>query len=577
MIKPDSPSVLADGDTITFGKAVGRDESIVSPIIAKVRLLFGTLPPSPEPASSITPATPAAPTAAVHTSSGRYGIYTPAMTSSSSDSSESEDIEEIPPPSQAPRLCGPLPFGFGPRTSHAYQMHHVFHTRHAHHTQMIPNPPGRLGLLRRILPRVGSIEEIATGHGSSRLSPISVYSASRSPSVVEVRREDVQPPAAEPEDISPSPFPEHRSRAQSPSEDMDLESDAPSEYPGKSGGMEIILEASFDGPLPVLAASSRLCTPEPDPEPVHSFQQRQVEDDESDGDMYATPAPQLIPEPVQEPEPVSLAVPPLAPEVPELFMDDAAWCLSDYPSRSASPAPAAEPFDMRVENLKNRLADLEQRMLASSKASTAEPSAGDAEPEQVEQPEQSEQPAAEVAAPAPAEAVAPMVDNLKEMLQSLDELRKKAEADMAQELDAVRALRAEAEAAAHAALALAVAPAVPVTVDLGGDHGTDKVSAPHAARCARDAHGAQTPPAASGLKRKRDELEDGSGGVYGAVAPVAQTPVSCHVLFDRLAAEPPRKRARGVDVARRIALGVAKTTAIAAVGAVATWSALAFS
>lgn len=417
MIKPDIPSVLADGDTITFGKAVGREDSLVRPIIAKVRLLFGAPPPSSESASSSAPATPAAPTAAVHTSSGRYGIYTPAMTSSSSDSSESEEVEEIPPPPPALRPCGSF-FTFGSRASHSHQMHHVFHTRHAHHTQVVPNPPGRLGLLRRILPRVGSIEEIAAGHGSSRLSPISVSSVSRSPSVVEVRREDMRPssPAQVPEVVDSFLEPALEFRAQSPGEDMDLESDAPSEYPSKpvsSGDMEIIQEASFDGPLPVLVASSRICTPEPEFEfEFDSTQpQRQVEDDSSDSDLYTTPAPELIPEPVQEVPQAPMGHPAIASQLsnfrssPE-YIGRNFWSSPDYSSRSASPASAAEPFDTRVENLKMKLADLEQRMLASSKASSAEP----------EQAEQSAQ-APEVAAPAPDVDVAPMVDSLKEMLQ----------------------------------------------------------------------------------------------------------------------------------------------------------------
>lgn len=215
-----------------------------------------------------------------------------------------------------------------------------------------------------------------------------------------------------------------------------------------------------------------------------------------------------------------------------------------------------QPFDTRVELLKSRLADLEQRMRASSQGSSAEPS-GEAEPESNEQP---------VAEPAQSEQVAPMVASLKEMLQSLDELRKKAEAEMMRELDAIRALRAEAEAAAAAALSRAVAPAP----------------------AAEEVHGSEGDTTPSGtLKRKRDALEDGDAPeaalpVAAAAAPVTHdatvtASVPCQALFDRLA-EPPRKRSRRtVEIARRVVLGVAKTTAIAAVGAVATWSALAYS
>lgn len=154
------------------------------------------------------------------------------------------------------------------------------------------------------------------------------------------------------------------------------------------------------------------------------------------------------------------------------------------------------------------------------------------------------------------------------LVLALDELRKKAEADMAKELDAIRALRAEAEAATAAALARATVVACPSNDE------KEKVSSMLCvAASARETHGVQTPPASPshGLKRKRDALED-SDADDEAVSPAP----ACQALFDKLAAEPPRKRSRGA-VARRIAVGVAKTTAIAAVGAVATWSALAFS
>ncbi|GJE95253.1 hypothetical protein PsYK624_114360 [Phanerochaete sordida] len=583
MIKADTPSVLADGDTITFGKVVGREDSIVRPIIAKVRLLFGApASPSSESTSSQAPTTPAAPTAALHTSSGRYGIYTPAMTSSSSDSSESEEVEEISAPSQAARPCAPFTFAFGPRASQAHQMHHVFHTRHAHHTQMVPNAPGRLSLLRRILPRVGSIgsfEEVTTGHGSSRLSPISVSSVSRSPSIVEMSREDVQREQAD----------QQPSRAASPGEDMDLESDAPSEYPSKAVPGDIEVVHGFDGLLPILAASSRLCTPEPEHAlemaALVDFPEHQVESDDSDSDLYATPAPQRAPEPLEfapaasESEfvefnsPEGYATPLLDPMEAILDFSSIPWRFATASSRGASPLPAREqqPFDTRVERLKDRLAELEQRMLGSSKAGSAEP-ASDVEAEPAHSEESIAPQEHEAAAK---EDVAPMVKSLKEMLQSLDELRKKAEADMTRELDAIRALRAEAEAAATAALAHAVAPAPDFTAD------EDNMEVD-----------TQSPAATfNALKRKRNALDDEGGDAPEApsaeiadvldatvlradLASVGRAP-ACHALFDRLAS-PPRKRARTVDVARRIAVTVAKTTAIAAVGAVATWSALAY-
>lgn len=148
---------------------------------------------------------------------------------------------------------------------------------------------------------------------------------------------------------------------------------------------------------------------------------------------------------------------------------------------------------------------------------------------------------------------------------ALDELRKKAEADMEKELEAIRAARAEAEAAIAAARQTA-SPEKVQEVSICG------VSAPY------ETHARQTTTASESLatlKRKRDELEleDDDN------ATVAPRSTSCQALFDKLSAEPPRKRKRSerMVVAKRIVAGVAKTTAIAAIGAVATWSALAFS
>lgn len=134
---------------------------------------------------------------------------------------------------------------------------------------------------------------------------------------------------------------------------------------------------------------------------------------------------------------------------------------------------------------------------------------------------------------------------------------------MAKEMEAIRAARAEAEAAVAAAKLNASVEKAPEVSICG-------------VFASREAHTVQTGSESPvQLKRKRDKLEDDETSVVSRSA-------SCQALFDKLSSEPPRKRKRSepsarVAVAKRIVAGVAKTTAIAAVGAVVTWSALAFS
>ncbi|KAA1470742.1 hypothetical protein DENSPDRAFT_836619 [Dentipellis sp. KUC8613] len=126
---PDLPVPLAHGDTVTFGKSVGRDKSIVRPVTVIVRLLYGSAPPPPLPvahavASSWGPATLKSPKPS---SSGRYGIYDAlpdspssqqgesSSSSSSSDestSSRDSDVEEIEPPEEYPIQRSEVTRGF---------------------------------------------------------------------------------------------------------------------------------------------------------------------------------------------------------------------------------------------------------------------------------------------------------------------------------------------------------------------------------------------------------------------------------------------------------------------------------
>lgn len=323
-INPQQPTPLADGDVLTFGKTVGRDETLVRPVVARVGLVRASV--STSSASDLPAlASPSRP-------SGRYGIYDVGLLSSGSDSSDSEsDVEEVPMPplntSQSyPCMTSPL---FTPSTS------------------------ARLGLLRKILPRVGSVEELTLSRkDSNRFSPISVSSSSsRSPSVVEVAparlaealRQLTPPPAPAPPLLS----------LDYEEVDMDIER-------GDSFGPADTLPDERD--LSVVVTSSEVCVSEP---------QDKVFDDDNFSDMYATPA-----EPA---EPVRTTIP-LPPAQDCNFASQVhPWGPFHFefmsPPNISAPLPAGSDFfSSRVEMLRSRLVDLEQRMQSQHPAQIQTPS-----------------------------------------------------------------------------------------------------------------------------------------------------------------------------------------------------------
>ncbi|KAJ7090592.1 hypothetical protein C8R43DRAFT_1050373 [Mycena crocata] len=100
-LNPETPTLLADGDVVTFGKSVGSDKGLVRPVVARVELLYGSQPP-------LKPlVVPGSAEGHLHKSlrppSGRYGVYVPASSEASSSSDElashDSDIEEVSGPS----------------------------------------------------------------------------------------------------------------------------------------------------------------------------------------------------------------------------------------------------------------------------------------------------------------------------------------------------------------------------------------------------------------------------------------------------------------------------------------------
>ncbi|TFK38509.1 hypothetical protein BDQ12DRAFT_683771 [Crucibulum laeve] len=105
MIIPETAMTLEDGDIITFGKTVGKGEDLVTPVIARVELLYGG-PGAAPPFSTFKPLVVPAISSSNKSgsSSGRYGVRVPSSSSSSDDSYGASDeaysdIEEIPAPS----------------------------------------------------------------------------------------------------------------------------------------------------------------------------------------------------------------------------------------------------------------------------------------------------------------------------------------------------------------------------------------------------------------------------------------------------------------------------------------------
>ncbi|KNZ82372.1 hypothetical protein J132_00187 [Termitomyces sp. J132] len=100
MLKPETPTKLSDGDIITLGKSVGRHDEYVRPIVAHAELIYGPREPTFKPVTPVKQITHVdlsdSPPSKSH--SGRYGIYSQTSSSSgniSSSISEDSDVEEI--------------------------------------------------------------------------------------------------------------------------------------------------------------------------------------------------------------------------------------------------------------------------------------------------------------------------------------------------------------------------------------------------------------------------------------------------------------------------------------------------
>ncbi|EPQ53127.1 hypothetical protein GLOTRDRAFT_140052 [Gloeophyllum trabeum ATCC 11539] len=104
-LKAQTPATLSDGDVVTFGKTVKTDNELVRPVTARIQLLHDTIsdrpitfrrvPSKAAPSSSTT--SPVKPS-----SGGRFGLFYSSSSSdeepSRSDKERDSDVEEVPRP-----------------------------------------------------------------------------------------------------------------------------------------------------------------------------------------------------------------------------------------------------------------------------------------------------------------------------------------------------------------------------------------------------------------------------------------------------------------------------------------------
>ncbi|KAI0667506.1 hypothetical protein C8Q78DRAFT_982357 [Trametes maxima] len=560
-LEPEAPTVLANGDQITFGKTVGRDSYLVRPVVVRVQLIFGRdaspRAPSPLP-GSLAHDDAASPDkgSVARSNSGRYGVYTPSPESSPSTSDGDSDIQEISPPTSP---IAPLP-SRKPLISNSNSSSF---------------PGGRLRLLQSLLPPIHA-------------APLSV------PPELDVQLFNgvhvEPPPPAEEEDMDLS-----SSRSASPAENLDdsevtfieprdppivgawpvpyylppFEDVSALAMPSGSASRAIdvieISEDEYETPSPPSAQG--------DDADAAGEEDMDVEGGSEDEGAEETDMPafvslndvfldkvQSIAEAtarVQElhaPDAHEASASVQAPQAQTTGILVSAFPFFLYPSmhsgvdagivqnelqaiRSTREEDEAA-FDAHVQHTKDRLTTLDGQMV-DTHARLAErddqlnsiqsrlQGLGALVSDLQERSTLAEREAARI------ETLMEEVSAAKDMLKVTCDLQREAREQIGEELEAVKALRAEAAAAvAEAKLAVATA----------------------------------AESASKSLKRKRDELEQEELDATVSYPIAIETP-------ERQAHPLPSKRRRTLHAVR----AVARTATVASMGAVAAWAALAFS
>ncbi|KAM5541515.1 hypothetical protein V8D89_004705 [Ganoderma adspersum] len=325
-LKPEVPTVVADGDLITFGKTVGRDTTLVRPVVARVELTFGgdtpQRAPSPPPRSLQVqrPSTPG-PAAddsqsqsqpqpherdgnvktPTRTNAGRYGAFLPSPESSSSSSSDSDsDVQEIsPPPSPTRNLIASLPSSGSP-----------FAGLGSFGCPVIPLG-ARLRLLQQILPPIHIAESPEPDYYPPPIEPFSFEEILVEGGVVEEEDDDdddedmdlsssraVSPAHSdvareEPSVVGAWPHSPSRSSESSEPRESSVES-----QPMPQGGREVIeiSDDDYGTPIPDVAVSAPI---EGNEAARAAEESPEVDVDMVDmvfGDAESVPSPPLLPE-----------------------------------------------------------------------------------------------------------------------------------------------------------------------------------------------------------------------------------------------------------------------------------------
>ncbi|OCH89509.1 hypothetical protein OBBRIDRAFT_794195 [Obba rivulosa] len=522
-IKPEVPTVLADGDILTFGKIVGRDEHLVRPVTVRVQLIYGAAAASPfmieknlssstsKNSSSENEQSDNSPT---RSGTGRYGVYSTSSESSNSEHDSDEDEPEEPS---------------------AYGMQY---------RPVLPMRSGRLALLRRVLPpiHIGPLELASPVSGSPRPHVAPLCLPSEAPAQDTMDGGSSNTNNANEASSAPGAWP------MSPMEISPLSS--PSVLPAQSEPQlpASLLDDFAEWFVPSVP-SEQPSSPHRSPSPVFSVAASEHEPGTRENaiDLESFPSPFMNGAPLFSRETSDESVVevikdgpsavqdiahdrnrPASPDLKPAFINQINDAFIDIAVLQNSRRKNEELFDAHVQTTKMQISELDKQIHDVNLRVTTTIAATDVQMASVTsrlgdlnneiarvEALRAEVMALPIPVPEPSQ-----VDTMRAILDEMKALRAHTQQQVELELEALKAIRSEAEAAA-----------AQMYTDINE----------------------------TSLKRKRCvEEEETSAAVYAVHEPVVERKT---------------KRRKAMEVASKIA----HTAAVAGVGAVAAWAALAFS
>ncbi|KAF8882962.1 hypothetical protein BD779DRAFT_1541077 [Infundibulicybe gibba] len=545
MLKAETPTLLGDGDTITFGKAVGKNADLVCPVVARVELLCGSNPPTPTAPSLFMPLIVPATTTTTpgageenspkSTASGRYGVYVPSSSSSSSSGDMSpssphsdhfSDIEEI---SQFDQSISRISNGTGSFGRAVDVIKRFLPPVHGSYYPAAPRDSSPIFLPSPVAqspqPQQGLFAETTPPAPAGLFHPWSVLGAEMEHNVFDPK-EDTRP----------------RSRSRSHSS-MDLAS--PSPAPPEPEAELPVVEAwpnlsVTEEPMPPSSESPAVSAPPAIQEPDTTFETDAIEVRPTIG-------------PDAEVESLKSAVASLQGQVNKLHMHRRKY-KARFNGNVHIMSEKLSDLDDQVNDINSQYAMLLDQVNIATHADIPDlQSQVDGLQRQVDLLQAPATNGTNTPASSPErEDIQESIHSLRDLVSEMKTLRESTQAQMAAELDAVRAAR-------DAALA-SIAAHVQVCIDTPAE-----------------GDGPQPPPSPS-LKRKRPDAED--VGEIDADEAEAMRVDECSDMDEAATRTstthdgpevPARKRPR------RVAAVMLHTATAVTIGAVATWSALAFS